>query len=555
MIYLKFNQPHNSKRRKLMKKRIIAIVCLVALLCSMASFSASALAGWTTYNAPSDVDYSFVAIGDMQSMTWTDNKQGTKHVKSIFDWILQNKSSRKIEYVFGLGDTIDTLTTYGTNKPEANGKKQNVNEWILVSEQIHRLDGVIPYSIVRGNHDDEGGYHKYICTDAYKEQMDGFFYDSSKPATLGNSMSNHYNKITIGNTKYLMLSIDYGADSKVMAWANEVISSNPDYRVIVSVHAYLDGGYSGGVGAYYGFYSGSIGAANHTNSYQQNTPFNGEDLWNGIFSKHENMFMVLCGHDAIPTPVHNVRTGKNGTKVIEILTDTSKYDLEKDGNNYGSGLAMVINFREDTNEIQIEYLSPEKALKGNTSYHLAGEQISFTYEDLGVSTAEAPATPVINKQASIRISEVKPGLRFTTTFSEAEVNSLVNTYGADNVKIGTLIAPQNALAGKPLTHAFGTSGVNYLDIEATIDKPYASGDGKLTYAGTISNIKQKNLTTEFTAVGYIAYRKNESSAWTYVYSESSAIKNAYRVAILALADKDAGYSSVEKEIITKLTEK
>ena len=538
-----------------MKKRIIAMVCLVALLFSVAAISASALASWVTYATPSDIDYSFVAIGDMQSMTWTDNKQGTTHVKTIFDWILNNKSSRKIEYVFGLGDSIDTLTTYNTNVPEANGKKQNVNEWIVVSDQFHRLDGVIPYSIVRGNHDDEGGYHKYICTDAYKEQMDGFFYDPSKPATHGNSMSNHYNKITIGGTKYLMLSIDYGADSKVMAWANEVISSNPDYRVIVSVHAYLDGGYSGGVGAYYGFYNGTIGAANHTNTYQENRQFNGQDLWDGIFSKHENMFMVLCGHDAIPTPVHNVRTGKNGTKVIEILTDTSKYDLEQNGNNYGSGLAMVLNFREDTNEIQIEYISPARAQAGN-AYHLSNEQIRFTYEDVANDSATAaPVTPEIQKKASVRISEVKPGLRFTTTFSEAEVNALINTYGADNVSVGTLIAPQDTLGGKSLTHAFGTSGTNYIDVKATLDKPYLSEGGKLTYAGTISNIKQKNLTRDFTAVGYIAYRANANSAWTYVYSESSAIKNAYRVAVLSLADKDAGYSSAEIDVITKLTNK
>ena len=406
-----------------MKKRFLAIVCIVAMLFSVAAMSASALAGWVAYKAPSGIDYSFVAFGDMQSITWTDNLKGTTYVKSAFDWILDNKNSRKISYVFGLGDTIDTLTTYSTNKVAENGKTQNVNEWELVSAQFHRLDGIIPYTVTRGNHDDEGGYHKYICTENYTEQMDGFYYDSTKPATLGNSMANHYRKITVGGEKYLMLSIDYNADSGVMAWANEVISANPNHRVIVSIHAYLDGGYSGGVGAYYGFLSGKIGAANADNTQQVNTAFDGQTLWNNVFSKHANMFMILCGHDAIPTPVHNVRTGNNGNKVIEILTDTSKYDVEKE-TSYGANLMMVINFKESTNQIYIEYLSPSRQAAGFSNYHLSGEQITLTYKDLPEvsqtttvpTTTEAPTT----EPATTVATATEPATTVATTTAEPD---------------------------------------------------------------------------------------------------------------------------------------
>jgi len=534
-----------------MKKRLLAIVCTVAILFSVAAVSASALASWVKYDTPSDIDYSFVAFGDMQSITWTDNRYGTTYVKSAFDWILNNKESRKIEYVFGLGDTIDTLTTYNTNVVQGNGKTQNVNEWILATDQFHRLDGIIPYTVIRGNHDDEGGYHTYVCTDNYTEQMDGFYYDPTKPATLGNSMSNHYRKITIGGTRYLMLSLDYLADNNVIAWANQVISDNPSYRVIASVHAYLDGTNSSGVGKLVssndGFLKGSIGAANADNSQQVNTDFDGKKLWTQIFSRHANMFMVLCGHDAIPTPVHNVRTGIHGNNVIEILTDTSKYDLEMNGNNYGGSMMMMLNFREDTNEIQIEYFSPSRALSGQTSYHLANEQIHFTYSDLEI---EKPKTQM---SATVRISEFTPGLRFTTTISEATVEDLVSAYGEENVSVGTLIAPAGEVGMTALTHSFGTSGVDYIDVVGKIDAPYASEGGKLTYAGSISNIKQENLDKNFKAVGYIAYRESADSAWTYIYSKSSVSKNIDSIATAALADTSAGYSEAELEIIKKLT--
>ena len=530
-----------------MKRKLIAIICAVALLLSASAMSVSALGSWTTYSKPTDVDYSFVVFGDMQSMTWTDNKQGTTYVKSIFDWILNNKTSRNIEYVFGLGDTIDTLTTYDTNRVEGNGKTQNVNEWIVASTQIHRLDGVIPYTIVRGNHDDEGGYHKYICTEDYQNQMTGFYYDSSKPATLGNSMSNSYRKITIGGQKYLMLSLDYHADDAVIEWANQVVAANPSYRVIASVHAYLDG--SGN--SYLGFLGGEIGSSNVDNTELTWKAFSGKYFWDNLFSKHENMFMVLCGHDALTNPVHNVRTGDNGNQVIELLIDTSKYDVEFD-NCYGATFAMVLSFREDTNELQLEYLSPSRIAAGNSAHHLAGEQLKFSYEDipdLGEADPEI-SLPITSETASVRISTDHSGLRFKTNVLTSDIELLRERY--TDVKVGTLIMPTDKLGGRTLTHAIGVSGVDYIDVVADVDKPFATSANTSTYAGTISNIKVKNLTRNFTAVGYISY-VNDLDETVYVYSTATATRNVDLVAEAAIADKTANYTAVDLEILEKLT--
>ena len=226
-----------------MKKRLIAAICLVAMIVSMTTLGAlqsSAASMWIDKDMPQNLDYSFVVIGDIQSLTYFDADRNTTYLEDMFDWILDNKDERKIEYIFELGDTVETLTTY----PEKN---RNPLEWVMARTQFRRLynsDGsvIIPYMVVRGNHDDEKGYHKYICNDKYQAQMDGFFYDDQKPLTLGNSMSNSYRKIEIGNHKYLMLGLDYNADSTVIDWANQVIEAHPDYKVIISVHAYLGGG-------------------------------------------------------------------------------------------------------------------------------------------------------------------------------------------------------------------------------------------------------------------------------------------------------------------------
>ena len=411
-----------------MKKKIIAILCAIAMLIPMAVLPTSAAYTWVRYSAPSDIDYSFAVIGDMQTWTYNDtNKQArdeiakvypswansanwektkTTYLSSMFDWLLENKSGRKIEYVFGLGDTIETLSSYpstANSKYDAEQDKydycsdiRNPIEWTYAASQISRLDGVIPYMIIRGNHDDGIGYHNNICTTDYKNQMSGFLYDSNSAPVAGNTMSNCFRKIEIGGVKYLMLGLDYefnneGKENKaVVNWANEVISSNPDHRVIVSVHAYVDSN-----GAYYDTTDDTTEKPENitqpgtpVKDYQANSStieFDGQYLWDNIFSKHENVFMVLSGHVATTnSPVIRTSTGNMGNTVYEILVDPSINSTTQNSSNF----VMMLNFREDANELEIEYLSPSRAMAGEWRFHVSGKQYSKTYNDIYIDTTD-----------------------------------------------------------------------------------------------------------------------------------------------------------------------
>ena len=335
-----------------MKKRIIAAICLVAMLASMTtlgSLQSSAASMWIDKDMPENLDYSFAVLGDIQSITYFDAHNSTTYLEDMFDWILDNKEERKIEYIFALGDTVETLTTYPN-------KNRNPLEWVTARTQFRRLydkagNVIIPYTVIRGNHDDEGGYHKYICNDNYKAQIDGFGYDPTRPATLGNSMSNSYRKIEIGNHKYLMLGLDYNADDAAIEWANNVISSHPDYKVIVSVHAYLN---SRGE-----TYAGEIGSSDVNNQTLEYVPFNGMKLWTKIFREHENIFMILNGHVAVNRPIVNTRTGVNGNEVIEILVDPQGFDWDQvvDYGEKAGGFVLMLNFTNGGETLELEYYS------------------------------------------------------------------------------------------------------------------------------------------------------------------------------------------------------
>ena len=92
---------------------------------------------WLTENdvyIPKDYDFSFMAIGDTQIITEFHSSK----LSNIYDYVLNNAEAKNVKHVFGLGDITN---------------KSNFGEWRIASQQIARMDGVVNYSIVRGNHD------------------------------------------------------------------------------------------------------------------------------------------------------------------------------------------------------------------------------------------------------------------------------------------------------------------------------------------------------------------------------------------------------------------
>ena len=327
-----------------MKKKIVATLCLLTVLLTTVAISiiptSAATTDWIDREPLEDVDYSFAVLGDLQFSTYHDTKSSLNTLEKLFSWILDNKESRNIQYVFGLGDSVQSMTTYEAFR--------NPPEWDLISAQYARLNGNIPYGVVRGNHDDEVGYHEHVCTEYYKSQMEGFFFDPTKSVTLGNSMSNSYQTIEIGNHKYLMLNLDFRVTPESLAWANDVIYEHYEYKVIISTHAYLNH-----LGE---FDKEDIGSSNVDNTVLEWVAFDGEYLWENLFSRHENVMMVLCGHLGGGGPVVRTRKAEAyGNEVIEILVAPDAY--EKDN---PCGLVLMLNFTENAQKIEIEYYSPSK---------------------------------------------------------------------------------------------------------------------------------------------------------------------------------------------------
>ena len=296
---------------------------------------------FTEKQAVTDYAYSFAVVPDIQIVTENDVKNGENNLAKLFDWIVANKSSKNIQYVFGLGDITDN---------------NNAAEWTLAQTQHAKLSAAgIPYSAVRGNHDLPGfgggittdAYTAYMGTDTYKAQFEGFY--------SADNIANSWRTFTVGEVKYLMLTLDYGPSDDVLAWASGVIEAHPYHNVIITTHAYL-------------FRDGStLDSGDIVPPSTSGGVNNGDDMWNKLVSKHENIILVMCGHDPSESIVVNRSNGENGNVVTSMLIDAQDVEAQE-----GSmGMVAMLYFSEDGKKMQVEYYSTAKE-----KYFMSSNQFS-----------------------------------------------------------------------------------------------------------------------------------------------------------------------------------
>ena len=295
-----------------------------------------------------DYAYSFAIVGDTQKVSRIDainikNKGSNgsydindgNRMDTIYEWIVNNVESKKIQYVMGLGD----ITEYGYGETLPGGNEWSDIEWANDIAAISKMNGVVPYSITRGNHDAlAAGVNKYF-TDDYKNQ---FTANTDAAGFFGNQgVANSYRAVNIGGTDYLFVTLNYNPTDAVLEEAGAIIEQYPNHRVIITTHAYMYDNYT------------TISPDDHlsTTGYLNN---DGEGIWNKLIRKYENIFLVMSGHIASDTIQVTQVEGDHGNIVTQMLIDFQVTDA-----HFGyTGNVVMMYFSADGQEIQVETYSP-----------------------------------------------------------------------------------------------------------------------------------------------------------------------------------------------------
>lgn len=261
-----------------------------------------------------DYAYAVAVIGDTQIIT----EHYPEELPKIYDWITANAEEKNIQFVMGLGDITNSNTD---------------TEWQTAMDAISAMDGVVDYSLVRGNHDSIAQYNSYITYDKYSSTIGGFYEEN---------MLNTWRQLELGGNQYLLLCLDWGPSDDVLAWAGDVIKAHPENKVIITTHCYL-------------WSDGS------THDQSENCPpignggyNNGNHLWDKFISQYENIQLVLCGHVAIYETVVVQTEGVHGNPITQIMVNYQELDrLDRP-----SGMVAILYFSADGSIVQMETYSP-----------------------------------------------------------------------------------------------------------------------------------------------------------------------------------------------------
>jgi len=180
------------------------------------------------------------------------------------------------------------------------------------------LDGKVPYGILPGNHDGGTTYSLYFPSSRYENYSYwGGSYD--------NNNLNNYQLFSAGGMDFIALSLQYNPPTRVLSWADNVLSEYSNRRAIISTHSYLDT-------------DGSF------------TDTGGTRIYNNVVVPENNVFLVLCGH------MHGeARRSDNNLEnktVYQLLSDYQSFSYG------GNGWLRIMKFVPSENTIYVKTYSP-----------------------------------------------------------------------------------------------------------------------------------------------------------------------------------------------------
>lgn len=317
------------KRASLVRVVVLAAICFF----SDVSLAQTSVKGITK---PTPGSWSIVLLPDTQCYS----EAYPEVFMNQTEWIAKEKYTRNIRFVLHLGDI-----TQNSTHPE----------WVNARQAMSVLDKAgIPYQMASGNHD-IGAWG--LSNDRSSHFSDYFVqhgYGPNKKARKVGESENAYQLLTIGEAKFILLSLEFGPREAVVEWANEVIAKHPGHYAILVTHAYL---YSDGTRYDCRTKMGpqKYNPCTYPVAKSPEGLNDGEQLWLKLVSKHPNFLCTFNGHDTTGNRTAYLRsTGEKGNDVHQIMVN---YQCEYKPKG-GGGFLRILEVQPDGKTVKVQDYSP-----------------------------------------------------------------------------------------------------------------------------------------------------------------------------------------------------
>ena len=400
--------------------------------------------------------YSIAVIPDIQELSAAYPHK----LNTIMQWIADNKEKENIRFAIDLGDVTWNGHTGDT--------KSSHSEFTNARHAFDILtDAGIEYSIAYGNHDytpagrDTSIYNQYFPLELFQS------FDSYAGTMDESKSDNTYFTFKGGNTDYLVIALEYTPDNKTISWANEIVTSHPNHKVIVTTHGYMQGD-----------------SAKTAAEENELAPAVGADrLWNNLLKKHENILMLLCGHAWSKSYsgdlVMRQDQGVNGNTVYQIMANAQDIDAYRGG----VGMLLMLRFSEDGNVIDFHWFSPVsgETFRPNNQFTLAINNelsidgiedeatycgsASFTVSSLTSATVKVGSTVLQPENGVYTIvgTDRPKTIMISDPFGDKMTSRRItvnkgHTGGTASCDAAALCEVCGMSYGEPLEHTFGEDG-------------------------------------------------------------------------------------------------
>lgn len=205
------------------------------------------------------------------------------------------------------------------------GKVKTV-EIPMAIKGFEMIAGKVPFSVVPGNHDydamwtdsnhppDADGRGAMLHAGGTRNFVSAFGKDTpffkGKPWYVDafDGGANSAQIFTAGGYRFLHIGLEFDPRNEALAWAAEVIKKHPGLPTIITTHDYM-----GGTGKR----MSSPTIDNHAADPEHDN--NPEMVWEKLISQHDQIFMVLCGHQK--GQAFRIDDNRFGHKVYQVLSD------------------------------------------------------------------------------------------------------------------------------------------------------------------------------------------------------------------------------------------
>ena len=247
----------------------------------------------------------------------------------IVDWLVANAKAENIRFVSHTGDITDMNNDF---------------QWRFCSNAMARLDGILPYGVVPGNHDmkssgDTSLFQRYFPASRYAGNAwyaDTFpgFTNAAGLFVSGNN-ANSCCLFENGKEKFVVLHLECNAPDPVLAWGGRLLDRYADRHAIIATHQDLGAIESRNarvVSQTWGKLSkeerktwspdlAMLGRMKWHKCHGKDGNA-GEGIWKKLSSRYRNVFLVVSGDQGMIKITRVDEKGENGNLVHSLMQDT-----------------------------------------------------------------------------------------------------------------------------------------------------------------------------------------------------------------------------------------